>query len=983
MDTERLYITNDDLNLVFPFYFILDKSLIIKEIGKGLEKILPLLKGSSFQKSFNLKRPFSPKYHFDSLLEYSQQIFIIESLEKKILFRGQIIYLEQKQSIIFIGSPWVTNVDDMEKKGIYITDFALHDTTPDMLQVLKTQEIVTNDIKEIVTELNHQKQELTESENKLLLQYSISQVLATSTTIPDAMCKVIEIICNTVGWKCGAFYTPDVLTGKLKHISYWQNSIIKNREFENAILKMSFPKGVGLPGRVWEINEFMWVADITKNTNSTSAAIASKSNLHDAFCFPVSVNNAVAGIMEFWSDKITEPDTKLIQMFVAASNQIAQFIENEIAYMLIQESEKEYKQLVEEASDMIYRTNYNGLFIYVNPIAERVLRMTEKEIIGKHFTDLIRSDYREKAMNFYKQQFINKTPITYFEFPAVHGQNGEVWIGQNVNIIVEGNRILGFHAVARDITDRKKQELLRKSLQEKYQNIIANMNLGLLEVDNNDIIQYANQSFADISGYEISELIGKNVLEIFSFLNNIDILKSKNQQRKQGKSDMYQIEVKNKRGEPRWWAISGAPNYDDKGNLLGTIGIHLDITDQKKTEQKLKQATIVAKNASKTKEQFLANMSHEIRTPMNAIVGMADILQENNLSVEQKECVDAIKLSGGNLLTIINHILDFSKIESGKIIFENTPFKLEDIVIGIIQTLHFTSVKTSVSLSYVISKEIPEIIIGDAVRLRQILLNLGSNSIKFTEKGSVNIDIQLKSVNEGRYTILFNINDTGIGIPDDKLSSIFESFTQASNETTRKFGGTGLGLTITKQLVELQGGCISVTSEIGKGSCFSFSLTFSKGDQEDIRIEADETIDSYSELKDIYILLAEDNLMNQLLAKKIFKKWNCKFDIADNGKIAVDKLLQTDYDIILMDMQMPEMDGYEATKYIRNHLPSPKSTIPIIAVTAHALVGEKEKCLALGMNEYIPKPFNQRFLYEKIKALTLKNKLADSNLSCY
>jgi CheY-like chemotaxis protein len=160
-------------------------------------------------------------------------------------------------------------------------------------------------------------------------------------------------------------------------------------------------------------------------------------------------------------------------------------------------------------------------------------------------------------------------------------------------------------------------------------------------------------------------------------------------------------------------------------------------------------------------------------------------------------------------------------------------------------------------------------------------------------------------------------------------------------------------------------------------------LTFSKGDQEDIRIEADETIDSYSELKDIYILLAEDNLMNQLLAKKIFKKWNCKFDIADNGKIAVDKLLQTDYDIILMDMQMPEMDGYEATKYIRNHLPSPKSTIPIIAVTAHALVGEKEKCLALGMNEYIPKPFNQRFLYEKIKALTLKNKLADSNLSCY
>ena len=275
-------------------------------------------------------------------------------------------------------------------------------------------------------------------------------------------------------------------------------------------------------------------------------------------------------------------------------------------------------------------------------------------------------------------------------------------------------------------------------------------------------------------------------------------------------------------------------------------------------------------------------------------------------------------------------------------------------------------------MSYLISKDIPKIIIGDPIRLRQILLNLASNSIKFTEKGRVKIDIQLKNKNEDRYTLLFNINDTGIGIPDDKLLSIFESFTQASNETTRKFGGTGLGLTITKQLVELQGGWISVNSEIGKGSCFSFTLTFRKGDPGDIQIKPDETTISYSELQDIYILLAEDNIMNQLLARKIFKKWNCKFDIADNGKIAVDKLLQTDYDIILMDMQMPEMDGYEAANYIRTNLPSPKSKIPIIALTAHALVGEKEKCLALGMNDYISKPFNQRVLYEKIKELTVK-----------
>jgi PAS domain S-box-containing protein len=974
MDDKKLHITNDelDLDLVFPFYFMLDKSLIITETGKGLKKILPLLKGSSFQNSFKLKRPFSPKYHFDSLLEYSRQIFIIESLETNILFRGQIIYVAHKQSIMFIGSPWFTNVDDMEKKGIFITDFALHDTTPDMLQVIKTQEIVTNDVKALVNELSSQQKEITESENRLLLQYSISQVLATYTTIQDAMCKVIEIICNTIGWKCGVFYMPDEVTVALQHVSYWQHSTILGTVFENANRNISFLKGVGLPGRVWKTNEFLWIPDLTKYDNALRATVLAQSNLRGAFGFPISINNAVAGIMEFFSDEVMETDTTLRRMFVATGNQIAQFIENDRANIIIQESEKQYKQLVEEASDMIYRTNYKGLLVYVNPIAERVMKMAEKEIIGKHFTHLIRNDYREKAMHFYKQQFTNKTPVTYFEFPAVYGQTEEVWIGQNAKIIFDGNKIAGFHVVARDITDRKKEEHFRKVLQEKYQNIIANMNLGLLEVDNDDIIQYANQSYADISGYEISELLGKNVLEIFSFSKNFDILKSKNQLRKQGKSDMYQIEIKNKRGESRWWAISGAPNYDDKGNLLGTIGIHLDITDQKNTEQKLKQAIITAENSKKIKEQFLANMSHEIRTPMNAIIGMADILQENNLSVEQKECVDAIKLSGDNLLTIINDILDFSKIESGKVAFENTPFKLEDIVVGIIQTLHFTSLKTSVSLSYLISKDIPKIITGDAVRLRQILLNLASNSIKFTEKGSVIIDIQLKNKNEDSYTLLFNVTDTGIGIPENKLLSIFESFTQASNETTRKFGGTGLGLTIAKQLVELQGGSISVNSEIGKGSCFSFTLTFGKGDQEDIQINADETTISYSELQDIHILLAEDNLMNQLLAKKIFKKWNCKFDIADNGKIAVDKLLQTDYDIILMDMQMPEMDGYDATKYIRNNLPSPKSTIPIIAITAHAMVGEKEKCLALGMNDYISKPFNQRVLYEKIKELTVK-----------
>ena len=264
-------------------------------------------------------------------------------------------------------------------------------------------------------------------------------------------------------------------------------------------------------------------------------------------------------------------------------------------------------------------------------------------------------------------------------------------------------------------------------------------------------------------------------------------------------------------------------------------------------------------------------------------------------------------------------------------------------------------------------------LVGDRVRLRQILINLAGNAVKFTsDGGSLKICLQLEHKKNNNYTLLFRVTDTGIGIAKDKLTSIFDSFTQASNDTTRKFGGTGLGLTISKQFVELQGGHIWVTSELNKGSCFHFTLPFEKGEMEVLYTKTESTTEpSDQELQHIHILLAEDNVMNQLLAKKIFKKWNCSFDIADNGKIVIDKLLAKKYDIILMDMQMPYMDGYETTKHIRNKMSLPQAQIPIIAMTAHALVGESDKCIALGMNDYISKPYNQQTLYEKIKQLTI------------
>jgi PAS domain S-box-containing protein len=639
----------------------------------------------------------------------------------------------------------------------------------------------------------------------------------------------------------------------------------------------------------------------------------------------------------------------------------------------VKESEERYKQLIEDASDIIYRADFKGFFTYVNPITARAMNMRAEDIIGHHFTELIRPDYREKAGNFYKDQFIKKIPVTYFEFPVINSEIANQWIGQNVKLLHENGWVTGFQAVARDITDKKNAEDAVKLSETKYRSIIENMELGLVEVDAFDNIINAYDRFCAITGYSQEELNGKNLLTIFTGKKFKSKLSLQNTRKFLGLKSVFEIQIQKKNGEVIWVLISETPLYDANKNIRGSIGIYQDITERKNSEGELIRAKEFAEHSKQAKEQFLANMSHEIRTPMNAIVGMTDILLEGQLSPDTKECLDTIKLSADNLLYIINDILDFSKIESGKITFEKAPFRLRDVLDGIVKILDISAKNKNISLTYSVDNDIPDNVIGDTVRLRQILLNLASNSIKFTEKGTVNIDARLRMRQNDDHIIEFSVTDSGIGIPEDKLSSIFESFTQASGDTTRKYGGTGLGLTIAKQLIELQGGNVIVKSKINEGSTFSFALSFKKDLTEKDQKSPEKISYTFTELSGTKVLLVEDNVVNQFLAKKILDKWQLHSDIADNGKVAIEKFKQNNYDIILMDVQMPEMDGYEATAYIRNKMPDPKSNIPIIALTAFALKGEAEKCVEMGMDDYISKPFNQTNLYEKMLKLIKKD----------
>ncbi len=407
-----------------------------------------------------------------------------------------------------------------------------------------------------------------------------------------------------------------------------------------------------------------------------------------------------------------------------------------------------------------------------------------------------------------------------------------------------------------------------------------------------------------------------------------------------------------------------------------------DFTTQKTVEKELleakelaEQATIIAEEAQrkaedavKAKQQFLSNMSHEIRTPMNGIIGFTKVLLKTDLTLKQNEYLRAIKLSGDALIVLINDILDLAKVDARKMTFEQKPFKLASSMSA---TLHLFETKIrekNLKLVVDYDKKIPEVLVGDPVRLRQIFLNLMSNAVKFTSKGEITVTVHQLISDHKKVTIEFTVTDTGIGISKNKIEKIFENFQQASSDTSRIYGGTGLGLAIFKQLVELQGGSIHVKSKLDIGSTFSFKLDFKKT-KSDAEPEA-EIIELDTEINNIKVLVVEDIPLNQLLMKTLLEDFGFERDIAANGKIAIEKLQVKNYDIVLMDLQMPEMNGFEATSYIRNVI---KSKIPIIAVSADVTTVDLAKCRAVGMNDYISKPIDEKLLYSKIVGLVLKS----------
>lgn len=490
-----------------------------------------------------------------------------------------------------------------------------------------------------------------------------------------------------------------------------------------------------------------------------------------------------------------------------------------------------------------------------------------------------------------------------------------------------------------------------------------------------------NNAFSQILGWDSEELLGESFTKIFvpEYQQHAALLHHKYLAGEDVPPEEWVL--KTKKGDVIHLSARIARYIDDRG-MQFVVAVIANITDQKRSEVALMEAKHVAENAAKAKAEFLSNMSHEIRTPLNAVIGLTELLIKGTEPEMYPRYIESIKYSADNLLVIVNDILDFSKIESGKIALENINFSLHKVFDQLMKSLVHKANDKGLKLKLTINDDVPDKLIGDPYRLNQVLMNLASNALKFTKEGSISIDVASKILGQKKCEISVVVRDTGIGIPADKIDKVFESFTQAYADTTRLFGGSGLGLAISRNLARLLGGDITVQSKVGKGSEFTFTVSYEMADQEiqNVSKVAAPTSDK-ADLSPYRFLLVEDNLMNQFVAIQILKRWKARVEAAENGEVALQMLKKQYYDLVFMDLQMPVMNGFEATQRIRDGEAGVKNQkIPILAMTADALHETRLRVLDSGMDDFITKPLDLEDLYSKTISALAESKHDKENM---
>jgi PAS domain S-box-containing protein len=637
-------------------------------------------------------------------------------------------------------------------------------------------------------------------------------------------------------------------------------------------------------------------------------------------------------------------------------------------------------------------TDARGVIQIFNVGAERMLGYTAAEVMNK-ITPADISDPQEVVARAEALSAELATAITPgFEALVFKASRGIEDIYELTYIRKDGSRfpavvsvtalrdaqdvIIGYLLIGTDNTARKLVEAEQKKLDQRlrdqqfYTRSLIESNIdALITTDPSGIITDVNKQMEALTGCTRDELIGAPFKNYFTDPGRAEagikrVLSEK-------KVTDYELTARARDGKQTVVSYNATTFYDRDRTLQGVFAAARDVTERKRVEVELQQAKAVAESASQTKSDFLASMSHEIRTPMNAIIGIADLLAKTSLSPEQDKYVQIFRRAGDNLLHLVNDILDLSKVEASQLELERTAFSLTDLLEKVKEMVAIRAQEKGLALVCEVASIVPVDLVGDPTRLRQVLLNLLGNAIKFTESGEVALRVAPEAGAGVPGTLRFTISDTGIGIPDDKLGAVFERFTQADSSTTRRYGGSGLGLTISKRLVELMGGCIRVESGVGKGSVFSFAVPFEVRPMAARRAAVAVGARLTPALPALRILLVEDSTDNRTITLAYLQDTPYQVDIAENGAIACEKFTAGHYELVLMDRQMPVMDGLTATRTIRAwELANHRRPTPIMALTASALKGDQEMFVAAGCTTYLTKPIKQDVLLQAIRDLS-------------
>ena len=1122
--TAPISLPPEQFAAAFPFHFGLDQRLRLRQVGSTLRRICPDVQlGVSLDQVFRPIRP-EGRFTWEWLLDNWRRFFLLEHLASKLQLRGEFVRLPDQATLVFIGSPWFTDTAEIAAHGLGFEDFAIHDPVVDMLQVFQASKMALADAKKLAEKLTAQRTELrtanerlrqqeaesrklaliaartdnavvlTDADGKvvwvndgftrltgyaleemlgrrpgtvlqgpgtdphtvehirerlqqgegfsveilnygktgraywlaievqpirdeqgritnfmavesditdrraaqqrLAIQFEVSQALAEAPSFEEAIPRVLQSICKHLDWQSGEFWR---LRGdRLSCDELWHTPSLPTPEFQAASRSMTFIRGVGLPGRIWDSGQPVWIQDVTGDPNFPRRAAAAKEGVHGAFGFPVFVRGALRGVLAFYSRNIEEPNETLLKAFSALSNQITQFIVRREAEEALHESNAFQRAILEGANYSIISTSHDGVIRTFNSAAERMLGYTSAEMIDRQTPAIIHDP----------------------EEVAARAQELSLELGRRI----EPGFDTFIAKAALGMTDEREWTYIRKDRTR------------------------------------------------FPVLLSVTSLR------------------------------------DETGHVTGYLGIASDITERKRAASELIKAKEEAESASRAKSEFLATMSHEIRTPMNGVLGMTELLLKSHLNSRQKEFAEGIAQSANALLHVIDDVLDFSKIEAGKLTIVSEEFSVRSLVDSVLELVSHRDPEKKLNLAGIIHHDVPPKIQGDPQRVRQVLLNLAGNAVKFTAEGRVTVRVAPAQVSRGPIILRFEVTDTGVGLTEEQMKQLFRPFAQADQSSSRRFGGTGLGLAISRKLVELMGGRIGVRSEPSRGSTFWFELPFVPTTDRSLRLshpalerasavigirhptleeslqetflawEVDcvasstppelireveivlgqgrtpfivledeffeeggidlrrecarlrdkaflvllaspsvavareeengwdlfrsvllkpakqshlfdslvtavegeaaapmswakvvgqqpstERPQERDQIAKLRILLAEDHHINRKLCLLMLEEFGATADTVENGKEVLTALATHQYDLILMDCNMPEMDGYEATRSIRqleaSRGISPDQRIRIVALTANALIGERERCLGLGMDDFLTKPF--------------------------